>query len=103
MCMLLQASASGACCCRLLQWCHGASAFTPVLAEAHRALQHQLSEADFMAAAEKAGQVTWECGLLKKVQILELMLCLMVILSPAACTGRRVTCRWAGYSIPGCW
>lgn len=60
-----------ACCCRLVQWCHGAPGLTPVLAEAHRALQHELPKPDLAAAAEKAGQVIWERGLLKKVHVPE--------------------------------
>ena len=52
-----------------MQWCHGAPGFTPVLAEAHRTLQHELPKADLVAAAEKAGQVIWEHGLLKKVNL----------------------------------
>ena len=70
--------------CRLVQWCHGAPGFTPVLAEAHRALQHEVPQADLVAAAETAGQVIWERGLLKKVITSMCRRCLMWIPSAVA-------------------
>ena len=68
---------------------------------AHRALQHELPKADLVAAAEKAGQVIWERGLLKKVHVPESMLCWMLTLGCAA-GPRHQMCREAGGCRHGC-
>jgi lantibiotic modifying enzyme len=64
---------------KLIQWCHGAPGFVPLLAEAHRLLgkyQGQAAassdfygpqmQADVVKAGEAAGDQIWHRGLLKK-------------------------------------
>ena len=53
---------------RLVQWCHGAPGFLPLLAELHgRVPAGSQTARTLEAAADRAADVTWERGLLTKV------------------------------------
>lgn len=48
---------------RLVHWCHGATGLVPLLAAAQRVLGPR---PDWQAAADKAADVVWQRGLLRK-------------------------------------
>ena len=57
----------GCCQCRLVHWCHGAVGLLPLLLEVE-GLCTAAEKEKVHAAAEKAGHVIWERGLLLKVE-----------------------------------
>lgn len=59
----------GCCQCRLVHWCHGAVGLLPLLLEVE-GLCTAAEKEKVHAAAEKAGHVIWERGLLLKVEFM---------------------------------
>jgi hypothetical protein len=54
------------CCCRLVQWCHGAAGMVALMVKCEEVFGP--SDGSFLAAARQAADLVWERGLLKKVR-----------------------------------